>query len=239
MPRQEQRHVLKFENNVASVIPDSLTVIEGRSCNGCTIKRGENTFISGSSSVTAKLLHSIVFRSLAVSDGIVLWIDGGNSFDPYRISELAERCGYDERKMLSRIRIARAFTAHQMEAIARSASKETRGNSMSILVVSSVAELFTGDVGWKEGMDLLQSTVGNLGKLAENCNAWSVMTSGISVSSSAEMERIVHENFARVVSVELENEDLYLESDGQVLAVSRWNEKRHQRSILEFIGRGD
>lgn len=231
--------MLKFESNMARTTPDSLTVIEGRNRNSCIIKRGENTFIGGPSSVTGKILHSIVFRSLAVSDGIVLWIDGGNSFDPYRISELAERCGYDGRKMLSRIRIARAFTAHQMEAIARSASKEARGNSISILVVSSVAELFTGEVGWKEGMDLLKSTVGNLGKLAENCGAWSVMTSGISVSSSAEMERIVDENFARVVNVELENEDLYLESDGQVLAVSRWSEKRHQRSILEFTGRGD
>ncbi len=239
MPGHEQRHLIRFEREDIVATPDSLTIIDGGKSNCYAIRRGESAFVNGPSLLTAKLLHSAVFRSLAVSDGVALWIDGGNSFDPFRITELAERCGYDARKLLSRIRIARAFTAHQMEAIARSAPKEVLGSRVSILVVSSIAELFTDDVKWNEGMDLLQSTIANLVKMTENCGIWSLMTSGVSVSSSAEMERIVNENFTRVISAELENDGLYMESDGTVVTVNRWNERRHQRSLLEFVNRGD
>lgn len=237
MSRLEHRQVLHVERGRTAPVSAPLTLIDGNG--GFAINRGETTFIGGSPSLTGRLLHSIVFRSLTVSSGIVLWIDGGNSFDPYRISDLAERCGYDARELLSRIRIARAFTAHQMEAIARSALKESANASISTLIVSSVAELFIGDVKWKEGMDLLQNTVKSLGSLTEKCNSWTLMTSDVSVSSSAEMERIIDENCAHVINVGLDNDDLQVESDGMVLTVNRWDERKHQRSLLEFAGDGD
>lgn len=236
MAIQEQRHLLKFDSERSGRLPSLLTIIDGSNGNSYSIRRGETTFIGGASAVTNGLLHSAVFRSLVTSDGIVLWIDGGNSFDPYRISELAERCGYDARELLSRIRIARAFTAHQMESITRSAAKEAGKFRISMLVVSSVAELFTGDVGWMEGMDLLRSSVNNLRKLTEDCFIWSLMTSDVSVSSSTEMESIIDESYERIIHVGLENRNLQVESDGLLLTVSRWNEKKHQRSLLEFAG---
>ncbi len=218
------------------VAPGNLPMVDVRV--GCTIRRGENTFIGGSPEVTAKLVHSIIFRSLVQSGGCVLWIDGGNSFDPYEISELAGRCGYDARDLLSRIRIARAFTAHQMEAISRSAAHEAAGCSISAVAVTSVAELFTGDVKWKEGVDLLRSTVRNITAITENYRTITVMTSCVQVSSSAEMESIISGNCARVVNVGMEYDDLTVESDGVVMTVNRWDGSRHQRSLLEFMDRG-
>ncbi len=219
-------------------MPASITVIDGGS-NSYTISRGETVFIGGPGHITSKLLHSIVFRSLTVSDGIVLWIDGGNAFDPYRMSELAERCGYDTAALLSRIRIARAFTAHQMEAIAHSAPKEALSHRISAIIVSSVAELFTGDVGWREGMDLMQSAVKNIGRMTRELGTWTLMTSGVSVSSSTEMERIADENYTRVINVGVEDDYLCAESDGLVLTVNKWSGQMHQRSLLEFAGRDE
>ncbi len=47
----------------------------------------------------------------------VVVVDGGNRFDPYEISKAARVLGGDGREALSRIRVSRAFTCHQVEAL--------------------------------------------------------------------------------------------------------------------------
>src|SRR5512134_9534 len=44
-------------------------------------------------------------------------VDGGNRFDPYAIGRTAAALGGNGREALSRIRVSRAFTCHQMEAL--------------------------------------------------------------------------------------------------------------------------
>ncbi len=47
----------------------------------------------------------------------VVAVDGGNRFDPYEIGRAAQALGGDGKKALSRIRVSRAFTCYQMEAL--------------------------------------------------------------------------------------------------------------------------
>lgn len=62
----------------------------------------------------------LALRALAVpllrAEAVVA-VDGANRFDPYEISKAARARGGDGRAALSRIRVSRAFTCHQMEAL--------------------------------------------------------------------------------------------------------------------------
>ncbi|MBI4714566.1 MAG: hypothetical protein HY760_01230 [Nitrospirae bacterium] len=55
--------------------------------------------------------------SVLVTEGRVFWVDGGNAFDPYRLTEAAKRLGIDPHPLLRRLFVARAFTAHQLGAM--------------------------------------------------------------------------------------------------------------------------
>ncbi|HQU14186.1 MAG TPA: hypothetical protein PKV70_08040, partial [Thermodesulfobacteriota bacterium] len=62
----------------------------------------------------------LVLRTLAgplLRGENVVAVDGGNRFDPYEIGKAAKALGGDAKEVLSRIRVSRAFTCHQMEAL--------------------------------------------------------------------------------------------------------------------------
>ena len=62
----------------------------------------------------------LVLRTLAgplLRGETVVAVDGGNRFDPYEIGKAARALGGDGREALERIRVSRAFTCHQMEAL--------------------------------------------------------------------------------------------------------------------------
>ncbi len=47
----------------------------------------------------------------------VLFVDGGNNFDPYAISDSSVEQGLDTEKVLERLHVSRAFTHHQLACI--------------------------------------------------------------------------------------------------------------------------
>ena len=62
----------------------------------------------------------LVLRALAgplLRGETVVAVDGGNRFDPYEIGKAARALGGDGKEALERIRVSRAFTCHQMEAL--------------------------------------------------------------------------------------------------------------------------
>src|SRR5512138_2606474 len=63
---------------------------------------------------------SLALRSLAaplLSGTPVTAVDGGNRFDPYAVARAAAALGGSPALALSRLRLSRAFTCHQLEAL--------------------------------------------------------------------------------------------------------------------------
>ncbi|MBX8635216.1 MAG: hypothetical protein KIS30_01105 [Thermoplasmata archaeon] len=203
-------------------------------CPGQLMESGRSYLLHGDSLAVNRILHSTVFKSLCVSDGTVLWVDGGNAFNPYDIAELAERCGYDTQKFLSRIRVARAFTAHQLNSISRSAMAEADLHGVSFLAVSSIAELFTGEVRWREGTDLLVNSLNRFGELTARHGCWTLMTTSVDVCGSSEMEHALSTGFDRTLYVQYCSGRIAVSADGEAPAITRWNAHHHQRSLQEF-----
>lgn len=87
--------------------------------------------------------------SYLVAGGRVFWVDGGNSFNPYRLTEAAKRLGMDPAPLLRRLFVARAFTVYQLEALIRRRLKPSLERYPDALgvIYDPLALFMDGEVG--------------------------------------------------------------------------------------------
>lgn len=98
----------------------------------------------------------------------VVFIDGGNTFDPYAVSSTAREYGLEPKSVLEKIFVSRAFTAYQLTALIFEKLEEAlkRYNS-KLVVISDIAGLFLDrDVPKIEGRDLFFKMTQHLLNLA-------------------------------------------------------------------------
>lgn len=73
----------------------------------------------------------------------IVFVDGGNMFDPYLVAEIARGYGLDSRTVLEKISVSRAFTAYQLSSlILEDLDSALKGNKAGLLIVSDIASLF-------------------------------------------------------------------------------------------------
>jgi len=98
----------------------------------------------------------------------VVAVDGGNRFDPYAISKAARALGGDGREALSRIRVSRAFTCHQMEALlAHRLAPALARFDAGLALVLGLPETFTdADVPYPEACRIFRGCLSALGRIA-------------------------------------------------------------------------
>jgi hypothetical protein len=98
----------------------------------------------------------------------VVYIDGGNTFDPYAVSAIAREYGLEPKSVLEKIFISRAFTAYQLTALVFEKLEEALKRYRSrLVVVSDVAGLFLDrDVPKIEGRDIFFKMARYLSDLA-------------------------------------------------------------------------
>lgn len=97
-----------------------------------------------------------------------IYIDGGNTFDPYSVSAIARDHGLEPKSVLKNILVSRAFTAYQLTALIFEKLEDALKLSRSKLaIVSDITGLFLDrDVPKKEGRDIFVKTAAYLSKLA-------------------------------------------------------------------------
>ena len=73
----------------------------------------------------------------------VLFVDGGNNFDPYAISDSSVEQGLDTEKVLERLHVSRAFTHHQLASIILDKlPRAIRKFRAKLVVVSDITQLY-------------------------------------------------------------------------------------------------
>ena len=82
---------------------------------------GELVYLKGDLSASS-LSHLLAVRAQlpAKRGGLgspVIWLDGGNTFNPYGIAELSRGLGLDLERVLKSIYLSRAFTCYQMSSL--------------------------------------------------------------------------------------------------------------------------
>lgn len=98
-----------------------------------------------------------------------VYIDGGNTFDPYTVSAIAREYDLEPKTVLENIFISRAFTAYQLTAlIFEKLQKALKRHRSKLALVSDVAGLFLDrDVPKVEGRDLFIKMTRYLSDVAE------------------------------------------------------------------------
>jgi hypothetical protein len=102
---------------------------------------GEVTLWCGPRLAVDPLLEAL-YAGSALARGQVSLLEGGNRFHPYRVGELGRSLGVDAGETLRRLRLARAFTAHQMVALVDGWAREVRRHRPTLLVGHDLPTLF-------------------------------------------------------------------------------------------------
>ncbi|MBX8632279.1 MAG: hypothetical protein M1117_04045 [Candidatus Thermoplasmatota archaeon] len=231
MPEKEMYSELYRVKRIADDMP-SFIPVTGDS--RYLLKRGSTYAIRGESGIVNRILHLIAYRIISLCGGDVIWVDGGNAFDPYVISELAQKCGRNPSDVLSRISIARAFTAHQMNSISMSALALSQVRDVSLLAVTGITDMFTTEIRWSEGKHLLKTALQRFNDLTRGCGCWSVTTAGRELSGNVEMEYMLSHNVENVITVNYSDGVIEIDSADGFSSSGRWNSGTYQRSLLDY-----
>jgi hypothetical protein len=113
----------------------------------------------------------LVLRTLAgpLLDGEnVVAVDGGNRFEPYEIGKAAKALGGDGKEALSRIRVSRAFTCHQMEALLsrRLPGALSRFDAKFALIMGLPETFSDADVPYAEACRVFRNCLSALRRIA-------------------------------------------------------------------------
>jgi Rad51 protein len=107
---------------------------------------GEIAFLYGSPSSYAltdlMIVRALLPREAEGSDADVVYIDGGNCFNLYRLSGLIRQFRLPVKPVLKRIHISRSFTSHQLTTlIVRELSHELVKHPSKLVVVSDLLSI--------------------------------------------------------------------------------------------------
>jgi hypothetical protein len=99
----------------------------------------------------------------------VIFIDGGNTFDLYTVSYIAQEYGLDPKQVLEKIYISRAFTAYQLTSLILEKLKEALVNfEAKLVIISDIIGLYLDrDVPKTEAVDVFYKITNYLPKLAQ------------------------------------------------------------------------
>ncbi|HUK28810.1 MAG TPA: hypothetical protein VLV31_10330 [Candidatus Acidoferrales bacterium] len=138
----------------------------------------------------------------------VLFVDGGNSFDPYAISDISVTQNLDGEYVLERFHVSRAFTHHQLACIITDKlSSAIRKFDAKLVVVSDITCLYCDpdvrDDDKEDAVRIFTKTVQALRALARQHHCLIITTSLKPRNSMMDsiLERVAH------VSINIEQRD--------------------------------
>jgi Rad51 len=153
------------------------------------------TTIEGSSGLVPDVLFRLCAASVVSLDRDALFVDGGNSFNPYSLSRIAKSFGAEPRKVLSRIHVARAFTEYQMDALIHGLQDAVEQWNPAVLAISYLPYLFSGS----DGMRLFEPLLEHLKLLTVSSD---VITAVTSFGGSWYGDRLLAARADRLIRVE-------------------------------------
>ncbi|MFH0815309.1 MAG: hypothetical protein V1934_00620 [Methanobacteriota archaeon] len=196
---------------------------------------GRVAFIESTSPYLFPLTTSLCVA--AAMDGEVVFVDGGNSIQPYAIARLCKARHIDARSVLSRIRVARAFTAHQLATLVdeRLDAEVGRSGARTVIVSCMLGMFFDDGVPWNESFQLVRRCLEEVRAVARERNCRTVVTH----FSPKPMSR----RFGAMVSG-LVDSRLRLRDEGEALVTEsacgseafHVGQRRAQRTLDQFSG---
>lgn len=181
---------------------------------------GTVTLLDSAHPYVRELVGMLCVQSVGRLCGDVLYIDGGNSFDPYGLMLFARRLGVDKDPVLDNVKVARAFTAHQMtsllhDMLGRELERhaEVDGDRPMTVVVSDLVDLYLDeDVNRAEAKGMLDLVTRRLTELTEEHQVTTVVSNqGLSkLGAVTNRKALILSRFHRVIRIERTLRDRHL-----------------------------
>jgi hypothetical protein len=134
--------------------------------------------LDSSSRYVLDLTSMLCVSAVSAFSEEVVFVDGGNSIDPYGIANICKKRGYDKDHVLSQINCARAFTAYQLVTLINDRLENmVKESKASTLVVSRFVDLFFDkDMPWTESFQLIKRSLGTIKRLTKKHNLITIIT---------------------------------------------------------------
>ena len=127
----------------------------------------EMVLVDSSSRFLFGLLSELCVQAVTAYGTHAVFVDGGNSIRPYEIARISKFKGLDPYNVLSRIHVARAFTAYQLASLINDELDTIlEKTGASTVIVSSLLDLFLDpDMRWNESFQLVKRSMAMLEKI--------------------------------------------------------------------------
>lgn len=134
--------------------------------------------LHGSDAFMFDFVYTLCARAVIDLGANVVYVDGGNEMNPYKLSNLCKRYRADKRMVLSKINVARAFTAYQMVTIIDNELEKTVNEVVAdVLVVSCLPTLFyDSDLQHSESRSMYRDCTNKLKELTNKYNLITIIT---------------------------------------------------------------
>jgi len=141
-------------------------------------KAGQLTYIDGDSALIKTIPNQLSVQTYRTFNSDTLYLDGGICADPYAIARYARLLDVDQRAVLGRVHISRAFTVYQLSMmIEQVLEHEIQRYAPRTLIIGRFPALYLDpDVPAAEAQHLLQNNLQKLQQLALSYNLIAVLT---------------------------------------------------------------
>ncbi len=170
------------------------------------LEPGTITFIDSSDRLVFELVNLFCFNAVNELHEEVLWIDGGNSVNPYELSAICKRYRVPPEEVLHNITVSRAFTAYQMSTLIEDMlDPEVDRIRTGLVVVSCFPDLFQdADMNWTESLQLMRRAMEKLRALTEERSLITIITNygQAKPMSRKGLRSLLYDNADRVVRID-------------------------------------
>jgi hypothetical protein len=124
------------------------------------------------------LIARMIVNTVKASDRDVIYVDGGNSLDPYLLTNACRLFRIDADSLLRRVQVARAFTVFQLDTlITQKLEHILARHKPRLVLISCISELFLDrDVNWHEAKTLFETDFHKLETLTKRYNVTTLLT---------------------------------------------------------------
>ena len=186
------------------------------------------------------LTHLLCVNAIKDLGDEVVWVDGGNSINPYEIASLCRRFRLDMRETLDSVNIARAFTAYQMASlIVDRLEREVERTGSGTVIISCFVDLFHDkDMWWSESFQLIKRCLSEIREITQRHSLVTIITNRgfTKIKHRKSLANLMDESVDSILRIENRRRALELSLVREGRSMLYHPVPYYQTTLEEFLG---
>jgi hypothetical protein len=198
------------------------------------------TLIDSGHPFAFEVLSMLCVNAIKRYGGTVVYVDGGISIDPYHIASLSKRSGLRPDAALSKIMVARAFTAYQLDSIIADRLEAVIDEyDPVLLIIACITDLLMDrTVREQEAITILRRSLALIGKTTLEHNLITVVTKRPRLPSSRAhaLNEMLYKGASEILEFKRKKKGIELHMSSCGLTMDYLPLSIYQTTLDEFIG---